>query len=116
MIGLFQKTNMMMNSRNGEDLYTMVNSVHRPSRRKEIQRRHATSMQALTSLMAFLEKESQQYPSSPTRINAVSILSIMECGKSYTFQTHTIKRRGGIFFYINLYFPWNMSKAMYRVL
>ena len=64
---------MKKNSINGEDLYTMVNFVHRPSRRNERQRIHDPSMQALPSLMAFLEKESQQYPSSPTRINAVSI-------------------------------------------
>ena len=64
---------MMKNLRTGEDLYTMVNSVHRPSRRKERQRRNAPSMQDLPSLMAFPEKEIQLYPSSPTRINAVSI-------------------------------------------
>ena len=64
---------MMNNSRTGEDLYIMVNSVHRPSRRKEIQRRYAPSMQALPSLMAFLDKEIQRYTSSPTWINAVRI-------------------------------------------
>ena len=115
MIGLFQKTNMMNNSRTGEDLYTMVNSVQRPSRRNERQRRHAPSMQALPSLMAFLEKESQKYPSSPTKINAMSIRSTMECGASSPFQNHAIKRRGGIFFYISLDFHWIMSRAMYRV-
>ena len=115
MIGLFHKTNMMKNSRNGEDLYTMVNFVHRPSRRNKRQMRHAPSMQALPNLMAFLEKESQQYPSSPTRINAVSIWSTMECGTSSPYQTHGIKRRGGIFFYTNLDLHWIMSKAMYRV-
>ena len=73
MIGLFQKTNTMKNSRTGEDIYTMVNYLHRPSRKKERQRRHAPNMQALPSLMAFLDKESQKYPSSPTRINAVRI-------------------------------------------
>ena len=31
----------------------------------------------------------------------------MECGTSCPFHTHTIKRRGGIFFYISLDFPWN---------
>ena len=48
------KTNMMKNSRTGEDLYTMVNFVHRPSRRNERHRRHAPSMQALPSLLSFL--------------------------------------------------------------
>ena len=72
-------------------------------------------MQALPSLMAFLGKEIQRYPSSPTSINVVSIWSGMECGMSSPFQTHTIKRRGGIFFYISLYFPWNTWNAMYRV-
>ena len=47
---------MMKNSRTGEGLYIMVNYVHRPSRKKETQRIHAPSMQALPSLMAFLEK------------------------------------------------------------
>ena len=56
MIGLFQNINMMNNSITGEDLYIMVNSVHRPSRRKERQRRHAPSMQALPNLMAFIDK------------------------------------------------------------
>ena len=63
----------MKNSRTIEDLYIMVNYLHRPSRRKEIQRRHDPRMQALPSLMTFLEKESQKYPSSTTRINAVII-------------------------------------------
>ena len=44
---------------NGEDLYIMVNSVHRPSRRRETQRRHDPSMQYLPSLMALLDKEIQ---------------------------------------------------------
>ena len=73
MIGLFQRINMMKNSITGEDLYIMISPVHRTSRRKEIQTRHAPIMQALPSLMEFLEKESQKYPSIPTRINAVSI-------------------------------------------
>ena len=64
---------MIKNSRTGDYLYTMVNSVHRTSRRKEIQRIHAPSMQALPSLMAYLEMESQKYPSSTTSINAVSV-------------------------------------------
>ena len=64
---------MMKNSGTGEDLYIMVNSVDRPSRIKERQRRNAPSMQALPILMAFLEKESQKYPSSNTSINAVII-------------------------------------------
>ena len=54
-------------------IHIMVNYVHRPSRIRKRQRRHARSMQALSSLMAFLEKEIQRYPSSPTSINAVSI-------------------------------------------
>ena len=73
MIGFFKKTNMMKNSRTVEDLYTMVKIVNRPSRRNERQRKHAPRMQALPSLMAIIEKEIHQYPSSPTRINAVSI-------------------------------------------
>ena len=64
---------MMKNSRTGADIYIMVNSVHRPSKRKERQRKHDPSMQDLPSLMPLLDKESQQYPSSLTRINAVSI-------------------------------------------
>ena len=115
MIGLFQEITIMKNSRTGKDLYIMVNLVHRLSRINERQRRHAPSIQALPSLMALLEKESQKYPSSPTRINAMSILSWMECGMYSPFQTHTIKWRGEIFFYISLDFPWNTWNAMYRV-
>ena len=63
----------MKNSRTGEDLYTIVNSVHIPSRRNKGQRRHAPSMQDPPSLMALIGKESQKYTSSPTRINAVII-------------------------------------------
>ena len=64
---------MMKNPRTGEDLYIIFHSVHITSSRKEIQRRHAPSMQTLSSLMEFLEKESHRYPSSPTNSNAVSI-------------------------------------------
>ena len=49
MIGLFQKINIMNNSRTGDYLYIMV-------RRRERQRKHALSMQALPSLMEFLGK------------------------------------------------------------
>ena len=59
-----------------------------------IQRRNALSMQALSSLMGFLEKENQQYPSSPTRINAVSIRSEMGCGMSSPLQNQ--KQREGL--------------------
>ena len=59
MIGFFQRINMMKNSKTEEELYIMVNSFHRPSRRKERQRRHDPSMPALPSLMDFLEKEIQ---------------------------------------------------------
>ena len=92
----------------GEDLYIMFDSVHRPSRRKERQRRYAPSIQSMPSLMAFVEKESHRYPSSLTRIYSVSILSGMECGTSSPFHTHVINRRGGIFLYISLDFPWNI--------
>ena len=73
MIGLFQEINIIKSSITGEDIYTMVNSIHRPLKRRKTQRRHDLSMQDLPSLMAFLEKKSHKYPSSPTRINAVSI-------------------------------------------
>ena len=59
-------------SKTGKDLSVMVDSARRPSSRIERHRRHATIMQALPSLMELLGKESHQYPSSPTRINAVS--------------------------------------------
>ena len=115
MIELSQKISTMESSRTREKLYIIVNSSHRTSSRIEIQKRHDLSMQDLPSLMAFLGKESHKYPSIPTRINAVSIWSRMECGMSSPFQTHTIKRWSGIFFYISLYFPWTMWTAMYRV-
>ena len=114
-IWLFQEINIMKSSRTEEDLYIMVNSVHRPLKRRERQRRNVLSMQDLPSLMAFLGKEIQRYSSSPTSINAVSIWSGMEYGTSSPFQTHAINRRSGIFFYISLYFPWNMWEAMCRV-
>ena len=72
-------------------------------------------MQALTSLMEFLGKEIQKYPSIPTRINAVSIWSGMEFDMSSPFQNHTKNIRSGIFFCISLDFPWNKWNAMYRV-
>ena len=105
----------MRNSITGKKLLTMVNSVRKISRRREIQRKHARSMQALLSLMAFLEKEIQRYPSSTTSIIAVSIWSGMECGMSFTLNTHAIKRRYGILFYMSLNFPWNTWDTMYRV-
>ena len=105
MIESSQKISIMKSSRTVEDLYIMVNSAHRPSRRKERQRRYDLSMQALPILMAFLGKEIHQYPSSPTRINYVSTWSGMECDMSYPFQTHVIKIISGNFFYISIDFP-----------
>ena len=72
-------------------------------------------MQSVLILIAFLGKENQKYPLITTRINAMSILSWMECGVYSPFQTHTIKWRGAIFFYISLDFPWNKWNNMYRV-
>ena len=105
MIGSSQKIITMKSSRTGEDPYIIVNSAHIPSRIREIQRRHDLSMQALPSLMEFLGKERQKYTLSPKRINAVSTSSGMEYGMSSPFQTHAIKIRSGIFFYISLDFP-----------
>ena len=70
---IFQKTNRMKNIRTGEELYTMVNFVNITSRINKRQRINAPSMKYLPSLMEFPEKEIQKYPSSSTRINAVSI-------------------------------------------
>ena len=63
----------MKNSITGEDLSIRVNSTGRTSRRRAIERRQKIIMQALTSIMEFLGKKIQKYPSSHTRINAVSI-------------------------------------------
>ena len=38
----------------------------------------------------------------------------MESGMSSPFQTHSIKKISGIFFYITLDFPWNMWNAIYE--
>ena len=51
MIELFQDISIMKNSRTVEYLYIMVNSVHRPLRIRERQKRHALSIQALPILM-----------------------------------------------------------------
>ena len=71
-------------------------------------------MKALSSLLEFLEKESQKYTSSPKRINAVRTWSDVECRMSSPFQTNAIKIRCGIFFYISLDFPWIKWNDMYR--
>ena len=71
MIGLFQGISTMNSSRTSKDLSIIVNYDCRPSRRIEIQRKHAPIMQALPILMEFLGKEIQKYPSSSTRINDV---------------------------------------------
>ena len=95
----------MKSSRTGKDLSIMVNPAHRTSQRRERQRINVPSMQALTSFMKLLEKEIQQYPLSPTRINAVIIWPEMECVIYSLYQTHSINIRNMIFFYISLYFP-----------
>ena len=70
---MYQRIIIMKSKINGEDLSTMANSSHIPSRKRERQRRHAPSILDLPSLTTLLEKESQQHPLNPTRINAVSI-------------------------------------------
>ena len=57
----------------GKYVFTMVNSARRTSRRREEQRRYAPSIQDISSLMGFLEKEIRKSLSNPTRINAVII-------------------------------------------
>ena len=84
-------------SKTEKDLSIRVNSAHMPSRRRERQRIHAPIMEALSSLMTFLGKETQKYPASPTMINAVSIWLGMECGMYSPLQYRLIKRKSWIF-------------------
>ena len=72
MIGLSQEISTTEISITSKELSIMVNYTRRHSRRREIQRINAPVVQALPSLMGFLGKESQKYPSSPTSINDVS--------------------------------------------
>ena len=85
MIGSSQKIITMKSSRTVEDPYIIVNSAHIPSMIREIQRRHALSMQAPPSLMEFIGKERQKYTIIPKRVNVVSTSSGMEYGMSYPF-------------------------------
>ena len=59
MIGLSQGINTMKSSRTGKDLSIISKSACRHLRRRERQRIHSPSIQALPSLMAFLGKGSQ---------------------------------------------------------
>ena len=73
-VGLYQGISTMKISKTDKYLSIMVSSARRPSRIIERQRIQAPSIQAMPSLMEFLEKrEIQKYPSSPTRIKTVSI-------------------------------------------
>ena len=56
-----------------KDLSIMVNYAWILSGRREIQRRHAPSMQDMNSLMELIRKEIQNYPISDARITAMSI-------------------------------------------
>ena len=73
MIGLYQRIGTIKNLRTGKDLSIMVNFACRYSGRRKRQSMYAQIMQDLPSLMEIIGKESQQYPSSTTRINAVII-------------------------------------------
>ena len=75
MIRLYQRIITMNISRIGKDLFINVNSARRTSRRREKQRIHAPSMQAMRSLMLFLGNKSQKYPLNPTKINITIICS-----------------------------------------
>ena len=77
--------------------------------------RLAPILQALSRLMGFQDNKTRKSPSNPAGINAVSIWPGMESEMYSPFQTHTVKKRIGIFFYISLHFPWNTCNAMYRV-
>ena len=93
----------------------IVNSSHRPSNIIYRHRRHDLSMQDLTSLMEFLGKEIQKYPSSTTMISVVSIWSEIEFGMYSPFHTHATKRSSSIFFYISIHLPWTTWNAICRV-
>ena len=73
MVELFWGVSTMKSLITCKDLLRIVNSDSRISSGREIHRRHALSMQAMSSLMVFLGNKIQKYPSSPTRINDVSI-------------------------------------------
>ena len=59
-IVLSQGISIMKSSKNGEDLYIMVNYARRHSRRRLRQSRHAESMQDQPSFMEFPGKEIQK--------------------------------------------------------
>ena len=99
-------------SRTGKDLFKMVNYAIRPSRIREEYKGYAPSLQAMSSLIGFLEKKIRKYLSDCTSINAVSIVSGMECEMYSIYQTPTIKIRSGISFYISLYLLWTIQNTM----
>ena len=107
MIGFFQKISIIKSSRTVEDQYIMVNSSHRPSRRRGIQRRPATSMQDIPNIMVFLGKEGQKLPSITTRINVVSILLETLVESFFSLPDLTNNKINGILFFTNLNIPWN---------
>ena len=96
----------MESSKTGGVLFKMVNYTRRTSIRREEQIGYDPSIQALSSLTIFLEKEVLKYLSNPTSINAMIMLSGMEYGMYSLYHNPTIKIRSGIYFYISIYFPW----------
>ena len=73
MVGLYQEISAMNNSRTRKDLSIMSNSYHITSMRRERQRIHELSIQALPILMASIGKEIHKHPSSTRRFNDVII-------------------------------------------
>ena len=114
MIGLFHGTCITIISITGKYLYIMVNSSHRPSRRRWIQRRPATSMQDIPNIMVFLGKEGQKLPSITTRINVVSILLETLVESFFSLPDLTNNKINGILFFTNLNIPWNTWNVMSR--
>ena len=82
----FQGICITSSSTNVKDVSIMVNYDHIPPRIRGRKSRHAPSIMALPSLMAFLDKENHKSLSSPTGINSMSIRPGMVFGVSYLFQ------------------------------
>ena len=99
-----QWVSIMKNSRTGKEVSTMVHSIRKTSMIIGRHRIYAPSIQYLPSLMELLGNEMYKPPSSPIKINPVTIRSGMGCRVSPPEYIPKIKRGSGIFFLISLYF------------
>ena len=98
----------MKSSRNGKDLFTMVNSAHITLIRKEEKRGYAPNSSGSVKFNGIPREGNPEIPIKSYRYQCREHMIRNGMWDLFSHHTPAIKRRSWKSFYINIDFPWTM--------